>query len=138
MSSRLWHILVFALASAFAAASTCAYAAETRTGDFLSGAEEMRAESEPQVAEPHLASTVFDYETASGYALAAESGGEEIVAVYRGVNNESPAFADALNGAANPRGTVLDPIAHNAGQTATSGYTSWTTDLIHQADGPVD
>jgi RHS repeat-associated protein len=65
---------------------------------------------------------------------AAETGGEEMVTVYRGVNNESGAYADALNGAANPRGTILDAVAHNAGATSTSGYTSWTTDLNTAVD----
>jgi hypothetical protein len=73
MSSRLWLLLVFALASVFAPSRTCAYAAETRTGDFLSEVNEVRPESAAQVADSHLANTVFGYETVSGYALAAES-----------------------------------------------------------------
>jgi hypothetical protein len=73
MSSRLWLLLVFALASVFAPSRTCAYAAETRTGDFLSEVNEVRPESAAQVADSHLANTVFGYETVSGYALAAEN-----------------------------------------------------------------
>jgi hypothetical protein len=77
MSSRLWLLLVFALASVFAPSRTCAYAAETRTGDFLSEVNEVRPESAAQVADSHLANTVFGYETVSGYALAAETAGAE-------------------------------------------------------------
>jgi len=60
---------------------------------------------------------------------AAGEGSEEMATVFRGVNNESPAYSNALEGIANPRGTALDPVAHNAFDTANSGFTSWTTDL---------
>ncbi|PDP87835.1 hypothetical protein CQJ94_09945 [Glycomyces fuscus] len=53
--------------------------------------------------------------------------------VYRGVSEKSgqtgmdnPAFDDAVNGVANPRGGSASPESHHLGNT-NSDYTSWTT-----------
>lgn len=54
----------------------------------------------------------------------------EMVSVYRGVNSTSPAFSVAESGIAKPRGGILgssNPATHNAGNTANSKLTSWTT-----------
>jgi hypothetical protein len=54
----------------------------------------------------------------------------EMVSIYRGVNSTSPAFGAAESGIVKPRGGILSsssPAAHNAGNTANSKLTSWTT-----------
>ena len=38
----------------------------------------------------------------------------------------NPTYADALNGITQPRGSNLDPTVHSLGDTANSGFTSWT------------
>ncbi|MGH7979992.1 MAG: RHS repeat-associated core domain-containing protein, partial [Limisphaerales bacterium] len=68
---------------------------------------------------------------------AAEFVSQETTTVYRGVSKTTesgalnPAYEEALQGNATPRGWpdgVEDPAQHNAGQTANSVFTSWTTD----------
>ncbi|MDX3228040.1 putative T7SS-secreted protein [Streptomyces sp. ME19-01-6] len=46
--------------------------------------------------------------------------------LYRGVSVESPAYGDAVNGVAHPRGGHSDMVAHHQGDTR-SVYTSWAT-----------
>lgn len=59
---------------------------------------------------------------------------EEQVTVFRGVGETTngitpnPAYDQALQGQAIPRGKVADPAAHNKGFTENSVFTSWTTD----------
>jgi hypothetical protein len=47
--------------------------------------------------------------------------------LFRGVASDSPAFANALNGIANPRGGTATMLEHSLGNTA-SNFTSWTSD----------
>lgn len=51
----------------------------------------------------------------------------ETTTLYRGVNNNSPAFEAASNGKVKPRGGNATPLEHNTVSTK-SKYTSWTTD----------
>jgi RHS repeat-associated protein len=63
-----------------------------------------------------------------GVAAAAKPGiaAEEMVTVYRGISKDHPAFNDALQGRATPRGGHSDPRKHNQWDTR-SEFTSWTT-----------
>ncbi|WP_281335986.1 DUF6443 domain-containing protein [Flavobacterium eburneipallidum] len=45
--------------------------------------------------------------------------------LYRGVNSTSPAYKNATEGTATPRGGAATPTQHNEGNTA-SNFTSWT------------
>ena len=73
MILRLWLFLVLTLAGALAPSRASARVAETRTWDFFAMTAESRPENQPQVADCHQANPLFNYETASGYAQAAES-----------------------------------------------------------------
>ena len=57
---------------------------------------------------------------------AAATSGEEMVTVYRGVNESHPGYQAALKGNAAPRGGTATAAEHNAGNTQ-SNLTSWTT-----------
>lgn len=46
--------------------------------------------------------------------------------MYRGVNSTSPAYENATEGTAVPRGGTASPAEHNQGNT-NSEFTSWTT-----------
>ncbi|MGH9169876.1 MAG: hypothetical protein ACRD0Z_03240 [Acidimicrobiales bacterium] len=58
--------------------------------------------------------------------LAAEGGGGDSY-LFRGVASDHPAYPDALNGDAFPRGGDANALEHNLGDT-NSSFTSWTTD----------
>jgi RHS repeat-associated protein len=57
--------------------------------------------------------------------------------LYRGVWDDHPAFQEALEGSADPRGGSATALEHNMGDTR-SIYTSWTTDpaLAAERAGP--
>jgi hypothetical protein len=53
---------------------------------------------------------------------------EETMTLHRGVNESSPAFANATNGVVVPRGGTATAAEHNAGNTQ-SLFTSWTPNV---------
>lgn len=63
---------------------------------------------------------------AAGESAAAAEGIEAGQTLYCGVWDDHPAFRDALEGNANPRGGSATPLEHNLGN-AQRPYTSWTT-----------
>lgn len=77
MSPRLWLVLVFALAGAFAPSRADARGAETCAQGFLATATTARPESEPQVAGSQQGFAACGYELASGYPQAAETSAAE-------------------------------------------------------------
>lgn len=82
-------------------------------------------------AAPEAASTG----TAGASAAEGEVGAGQTL--YRGVWDDHPAFQDALEGSANPRGGSATPLEHNLGDTR-SIHTAWTTDpaLAAERAGP--
>ncbi|WP_326808360.1 DUF6531 domain-containing protein [Streptomyces sp. NBC_01775] len=54
------------------------------------------------------------------------TGDPDVNYIYRGVSTEHPGYADALEGAAHPRGGPAGIVEHHGGNTR-SEYTSWDT-----------
>jgi hypothetical protein len=105
--------------------------AETSTSNYdTAPIHSATAEAKPTQANRALFGQIAEFKAA-----------EEGVTVYRGVSSvtqggeANPAFQDALQGVANPRGSILDPVAHNASNegSAASGFTSWTNGSTKRA-----
>ncbi|TGD56537.1 DUF6443 domain-containing protein [Flavobacterium humi] len=62
----------------------------------------------------------------SATAVAETTSAETTTTLYRGVNTTSPAFENATQGTAVPRGGTATAAEHNAGNT-NSEFTSWST-----------
>jgi RHS repeat-associated protein len=58
--------------------------------------------------------------------VSATQGEMSHVTIYRGVNESSPGYSNAIEGKVVPKGGTATPVEHNMGNT-NSNYTSWTT-----------
>ncbi|CAD7805311.1 hypothetical protein CHRY9390_01348 [Chryseobacterium aquaeductus] len=74
-----------------------------------------------------VAAAVITRKAAGGKAgKAAPAAEAETTTLHRGVNSTSPAYSQAVEGTATPRGGNATPLEHNT-VTTESNYTSWTT-----------
>lgn len=74
--------------------------------------------------------------TSATARVAARSGDDATVTLYRGLNSDHHAYADGLQGVARPGNPLghSDGALHNAGDTMNSRLTSWSTDKSVAAD----
>jgi RHS repeat-associated protein len=117
----------FALATLATAAMTPAASTVAENPGLVSSAESLGESAVEGGGAEGAGGSFCPLSPEDGAAPAAYDAGEQGPTLFRGVASNSPAYEDALNGTAIPRGGPATMIDHIAGDTD-SPFTSWTSD----------